>query len=166
SDDVAHPSLFEVGALETLEAEKLGDARLLDTAAQLVDRHFIATLQAAREDASQRQPAVIVAVVEVGHEQLQRDLGFAVRSGNGSQDGLEERLQSLGRVVQGGLGDAAPGDGVEDGKVELVFSGVEIDEKIVDLVDHFLRTRVAAVNLVDGHDRGELGLERLAQYVA
>ena len=58
------------------------------------------------------------------------------------------------------------GVGVEDREIELLFLGVEIDEQIVDFVQHFLRTRVGAVDLVDHHDRRQLGFERLAQNVA
>ena len=58
------------------------------------------------------------------------------------------------------------GVGVEHGKVELVFAGVEIDEEVVDLVEHFLRAGVGPVDLVDHQDRRQLGLERLAEHVA
>ena len=58
------------------------------------------------------------------------------------------------------------GDGVEHGKIELRFFGVEVDEQIVDLVQHFLRARVGAVDLVDDHDGRQLGFERLGQHVA
>ena len=58
------------------------------------------------------------------------------------------------------------GVGVEHGKIELVFAGVEIDEQVVDLVQHFLRARVGTVDLVDHQDRRQLGLQRLAQHVA
>ena len=48
----------------------------------------------------------------------------------------------------------------------MLFLGVEIDEQIVDLVQHFLRAGVGAVDLVDDDDRRQLGFERLARDVA
>ena len=48
----------------------------------------------------------------------------------------------------------------------MVLGGVEIDEQIVDFVQHLLRPRVTAVDLVDHHDGRQLGLQRLAQDVA
>ena len=39
------------------------------------------------------------------------------------------------------------------GKSSCVFFRVQIDEEIVNFVQHFLRTRVGAVDLVD-HDNG------------
>ncbi len=58
------------------------------------------------------------------------------------------------------------GVGVEHGEIQLIFFGVEIDEQVVDFVEHFLRARVGAVDLINNDDRRELGFERLAQHVA
>ena len=57
------------------------------------------------------------------------------------------------------------GIGVEHREIELVFLGVEVDEQVVDLVQHFLRTRVGAVDLVDDHDRRQVRFQRLAQHI-
>ena len=48
----------------------------------------------------------------------------------------------------------------------MLFLGVEVNEQVVDLVQHFLRTRIGAVNLVDHQNRRQVGFERLAQHVA
>ncbi len=53
---------------------------------------------------------------------------------------------------------------VQHRKVELFFGRVEIDEQVVDLVQHFLRPGVRAIDLVDDDDRREPALERLAQH--
>jgi len=45
----------------------------------------------------------------------------------------------------------------------LRFVGVEVDEKVVDLVQDFLRARVGAINFVDDDDGLELGFESLGQ---
>ena len=58
------------------------------------------------------------------------------------------------------------GVGVEHGEVELIFVGVEIDEEVVDLVEHFLRAGVVAVDLVDDDDRRQPGFERLGEHEA
>ncbi len=68
-------------------------------------------------------------------------------------------------LLEVGRRRAQLGVGVEHGKVELVFAGVEIDEQVVDLVQHFLRARVGTVDLVDHQDRRQLGFQRLAQHV-
>ncbi len=46
----------------------------------------------------------------------------------------------------------------------MIFRGVKVDEQVVDLVEHGLRSRVAAVDLVHHDDRDQAPLERLAQH--
>ena len=53
---------------------------------------------------------------------------------------------------------------VEDREVELLLVGVEVDEEVVDLVEHFLRPRVGPIDLVDDDERRQPPLERLAQH--
>jgi hypothetical protein len=57
-------------------------------------------------------------------------------------------------------------DGVEEGAVELVVVGLEAHEELQDLVVHALGVRVAAVDLVDHHDRLQPELQRLARHEA
>ncbi len=64
------------------------------------------------------------------------------------------------------LGHTAPARGVQNGKLELVFGRVEVNEEVVDFVHHFLGARVGAVNLVDDDNGRKLGLQRLAKHVA
>jgi hypothetical protein len=65
--------------------------------------------------------------------------------------------------VRGGAGLRA---GVEHGEVELLLGRVEVDEQVVDLVEHFLHARVGPVDLVDDQQRRQPALERLAQHEA
>ena len=86
--------------------------------------------------------------------------------GDGVDDELEERLEigaGLGEVHRGGAGLAV---GVDDRELEHGLVGVEIDEEVVDLVQHFLGAGVGAVDLVDDEDGGELGFEGLGEHVA
>ena len=64
------------------------------------------------------------------------------------------------------LRDAGFGVGVDHREIELVFGGVQIDEQIVDFVQHFLDARIRPVDLVDHQNGWELGFERLHQNVA
>ena len=47
----------------------------------------------------------------------------------------------------------------------MLFLGIEVDEQVVDLVQYFLGTGIGAVNLVDHHNRRQVGFQRLAQHV-
>ena len=65
------------------------------------------------------------------------------------------------RVETGRAGARA---GVKHREVQLFLGRVEVDEQVVDLVQHFLRTRVGSVDLVDHDDRRQPPLQRLAQH--
>ena len=165
-DDVAQLGGDDVRPLQSGEREQLGDLDLLHRAVALGDGNIFAGAQRTVEDARNRQPTEIVAVVEIGDQHLQRTVGIAGRQGNGIDDGVEQRAQILAGLIQVGRGRAQPGIGVKHRKIELIFGCVQVDEQVVDLVQHFLRTRVGTVNLVDHQDRRQLGFQRLAQHVA
>ena len=52
-------------------------------------------LQRAVEDAADGQAAQVIAVVEVGHQQLQHGVGIALRRRDVLHDGFEQRLSGL-----------------------------------------------------------------------
>ena len=83
-------------------------------------------------------PSEVVAVIEVRHQNLQRTVGVALRRRNRLYDRFEQWLQVLTAALNIRGGRARLGVGIKDGKLELIFLGVEIDEQIVDLVQHFL----------------------------
>ncbi len=139
---------------------------VLHRAVALGDGHIFARAQRAVEDARDGQPSEVVAVVEVRHQHLQRPVGVARRMRNRLDDRFEQRLQILARLVDIGGRRAQLRVGVQHRKIELVFAGIEIDEQVVDLVQHFLRARIRTVDLVDDQDRRQLGFQRLAQHVA
>ena len=62
-----------------------------------------------------------------------------------------------------GGGPAGPGVGEEDGEVDLVLVGVEVEEELLHLVDHLVDAGVGPVHLVDHQDHRQPGLEGLAQ---
>ena len=130
----------------------------------LHDRDGVADLHAAVEDPADRDAAEVVARVEVGDEQLQRRVGIAARRRHVLDDGVEQRPQILARPVRVERRRADPRVGVEHREVELILGGVEIDEQVVDLVQHFRGARVGPVDLVDDDDRRQPALERLAQH--
>jgi hypothetical protein len=118
------------------------------------------------EDAGDGEAAEVVGVVEVGDLDLEDAGGIAFAGGDGREDGIEE-----GHQVGAGNGGIDAGLAefcvrVEDGEVELVFGGIEIDEEVVNLVQDFLVARVGAVDFVDDENRRELRLEGLGEDVA
>ena len=63
-------------------------------------------------------------------------------------------------------GPAGPGVGEEDGEVDLVLVGVEVQEQLLHLVDHLVDAGVGPVHLVDHQHHRQAGLERLAEHEA
>ena len=55
---------------------------------------------------------------------------------------------------------------VDHRKIELIFRRIEINEKIVNLIEHGCRTRIGPVNFIEHHDRRQLCGERFLQNVA
>ena len=62
--------------------------------------------------------------------------------------------------------DAGFGVGVEHRKIQLVFGGFQVDEKIVDFVEDFRSARIAAIDFVEHNNGQKMSVERLLQYVA
>ena len=79
-------------------------------------------------------------------------------------DRVEQRLEVLPRHRLIAACRPDPGVGVEHGEPELLLGGIEIDEQVVDLVQHFLRPRIGPVDLVDHDDWREPALERLPKH--
>ena len=158
--DVAHRGLFDLGALEPRKGKQLGDARFVERTVTARDVCFVACVQRSLKDAADGDAAEVIGVIEVRNQNLQRAAGITRRFRDRFHDGAEERLQ-----IDAGLGwigrrCAGLGDGVQDRKVQLGFVRVEVDEQIVDFVQHFLRARIGPIDFVNDHDGRQLGLER------
>ena len=80
------------------------------------------------------------------------------------QHEIEQRPHAVLRSVRAVGHPALLGRAVEDGKVELLVRRVERGEEVEHLVDHLVDARVGLVDLVDGDDRLQADLERLADH--
>ena len=105
---VARPAFGLFHPVQPFERVQLGDAGFLQRAVQLADAHLVAQVQRAVEDAADGQAAQVVAVVEVGHLQLQHAVRIAGRAGAVLQDGFKQRLQIRGWIFQGSLARCRP----------------------------------------------------------
>ena len=154
----------DLDALQAVEREQLGDLGVLEGAIELDDGDRIVQLDGAVEDAADGDAAEIVAGVQVGDQHLQRRRRIALRRRHVLDDGVEERPQILaanGRIARG---HPVARVRVQHRELDLVLGRVEIDEEVVDLVEHFLRARVGAVDLVQHDDGRQAAFERLPQH--
>ena len=79
-------------------------------------------------------------------------------------DRVQQWTQIVALVLRIARGGADARVGVEHGKVELILVRVEIDEEVVDLVEHLARARIGTIDLVDDNNRGQPALERLSEH--
>ena len=126
-------------------------------------RDAVRLLHGAVDDAPDDEPADVVVPVHHRHAELQAHGGIEAGRRDRFQDRLEERLEGGALDLEIGRGRAGARVRVEDGELELVLRRLEVDEEVVDLVQHLGGPRVAPVDLVDDDDRRQPGLERLLQ---
>src|SRR5207302_1989039 len=138
----------------------------LQRAIQFGDAGFLSVVERAIKNPGDSEAAKVVAVIEVGDQNLQRGSGVAGGHGNGVEDGVEERAQIFAGLFRGERAGASLGIGIEHGKLELLFFGVEINKEIVNFVEHFLRAGVGAVDFVDDHNGRQAGLKGFGKNVA
>ena len=70
--NVARTAHRFVHALQPFKRIQLGDLRVVERAVDLRDGNLVAVVQHAVEHAANRQPAQIIAVIEIRHQNLQR----------------------------------------------------------------------------------------------
>ena len=102
-------------------------------------------------------------VIQVCHEKLRDLVVIALRSRDVGDNRLEEGQQGVGVVPRFPMGNAESGVRVEDGELDLLLAGVEIDEEIVDLAEDGLDAGISPVDLVDDKDHGQRLLQGLLQ---
>ena len=126
----------------------------------------VANLHPAVEDSANRDPPQVVARIEIRHQQLQGRFGIAARRRDVLDDGVEQRPEIVAAAFRVGAGSAHPRVGVENREIELLFGRVEVDEQVVNFVQHLAGARVGPVDLVDHDNRRQPPLQRLAQHEA
>ena len=95
-------------------------------------------------DAADGEAADVVVVVEVVGLELRRHrrVDERARAASSTMRSNSGR-RSVARLRRGrSVGDAGARVGVDDREVELLFGGVEVDEQVVDLVEHLGDARV------------------------
>ena len=163
--DVARLGRLDLDALRAFEAEDGADAHvrgalLADQSDGLVDRDLAAV------DAADGEATDVLVVLDVVHQDLQRAVLVDLRRAHALHDGLEQGLEVGRGIGQLALGHALLADGVDGGKFRLLVAGFELAEQVEHLVQHVVRARVLAVDLVDHDDDRHAELERFREHEA
>ena len=112
------------------------------------------------------KPPKIIRVIEVRNQNLQRTFRFTLRHRNCSNDLLEQRLQIRSRNRRISCSRPKLAVGIQNRKVQNRLIGIKVDEQVIDLIQHLLRTRIRPVDLVDHDHRSQSRFKRLRQHIA
>ena len=156
----------DLDAMQAEKAHHLHDALVAHLAFAIHDDDRAVAPDLAALDAADADRADVARIVEQADLQLQRAVLVDVRRRAVLHDGFEQRRHVGGRLARLIAGEAAQRRGVDDREVELRFARAELVEQIERLVEHPVRARLVAVDLVDDHDRPQAVLERLLRHEA
>ena len=163
ADDAAGGAAFRVVGGEAGVAEGFHHLRLLLGPILAQQPDGVAFLDAAAEHLAHGHAADVVIPLDVGNEHGKRCLWIGLGLGDELDDFIEQRDAVLFLVVRVIHEIPVAGRAINEGRVELVLGGVEVEEEFQHLVVHLERIRERAVDLVDDHDRLESLGQRLAQ---
>ena len=158
--------LIDIDTLESAERKQFRNLHRLERSVPLRDGNLFAILQGAVEHPSDRQASQIVTVIKVRDLDLECSSAISLGRRNVFQNGIEERLQIGARNLNRTGGSAGLRVGVKNGKSKLILLRIEIDEEVIDLVQHFLRASIGAINLVDYEDGRQSGFKSFAKHVS
>jgi hypothetical protein len=143
------------------EAHHLHDPLVAHLAVAVDDHDRAAAANAPALDAPDADGADVARVVEQAHLQLQRAVLVDVRRRAVLHDRFEQRRHVGRRRARLVTGEAAQRGGVHHREIELRLARAELVEQVERLVEHPVRARLLAVDLVDDHDRPQPVLEGL-----
>ena len=172
-EQVAGRQLLDLVAADALERHQLGEPALQRRLALgellLEQGDGLAAAHHAVDDPADGQATEVLAGVERGDHRLQRrsrdrpcgaGMGSMIVSSSGDRSASSAGMPMPTHRL------ALAGDGGDDLEVDVVIAGVEVDEQLVDLVEHLVGAGVPAIDLVDDDDRRQVEGERLLQHVA
>src|SRR5216684_2993015 len=155
--------LWHFDALQALVGQDQVDLLAGYHAVAVDVRHKAVARDAPAHDAPDSVLAFVVIIIEGGHQHLQRRVHVNHWSGNGIADRLEKRLEVDALVVRVVHRHAVAPNGVQNAKIEVRVSGSQFKKQVLRPLVDLLDARIAAINLVDNHDRFEVQLQCLLQ---
>ena len=152
-----------VEALKLVQAHGLGleggGVRIVVVA----DLDLLVLLDDAALDAADGDAAHVLVVVDGAHKHLEGGVKIHLRLGdvleNGIEKGLEIGALHLGRIARGAVAAGAE----EHRGIKLLVGGVQVHEKLQDLIHHLVDALVGPVDLVEHHDNAVAKLQGAAQ---
>ena len=135
-DQLTRPRLGRLDPLQRLGDEQLGEGGPVDRAVGAAPGDRLAGPDRAVADPAEGEAAEVGGGVEVGDVGLQRRVGVVLGRRDPLQHQLEQRGEVLALLALGQRCPAGAGVGVDDRELDLLVGRVEVEEELVDLVDH------------------------------
>ena len=98
-------------------------------------------------------------VIEIRNQELGNLCIIGSRTWYGGTDGVKQGLEIFRLISLLQMGNAPFCVGIEDGKLDLPLVRIEIDKKVVNLINDLLDPGVTAVDLIDDDHNGQLFCE-------
>ena len=165
ANDFARASLSNFNALDPLRQGEAGDGAR-HGAPIANDGDLGALADNAVANATNSDAADEVVRGEVGDQHLQWMAWLVHWCGGGNENAIKEWDQVGARLLHVTRGGTGTGIRIDDWEVDLLLVRTEVQEELVDLVDHLLDARIGAVDLVDDEDDGERSCQCLREDVA
>ena len=154
ADNFARAGFWNLHALNPLWQGKAGNGTrhgtLIANDGDLCPLTNNAVANAPNSDAAHK-----VVRCKVGDQHLQRVTRLMHRCWCSLKHAVQQWDQVGARLLHVARGGAGARICVDDGEVDLLLIRTEVEEELVNLVDHLLDARVWAVDLVDDEDDGE-----------
>ena len=164
SDDVAGVRFGNFDPLQPFEMKDRGDFRAALATVPMNTNRRVAQFDLAAVDLAESDSAQVIGIIKIGDQQLEPFASMRAGRRDVFDDRVEQRLHRAAGLLQIHFGETFLGAGVNDRKIHLLIRRVERHEQIPDLIQHFMRGCVFAIDLVDHHDRLGARFERFAQH--
>ena len=131
---------------------------------EVAHRDLLVLPHAAPLDAANGDAAHKFVVVNGGHQHLEGGVHIHIGGGDIVDNGLKEWLQVAARHIGLHRGGALPAGAEQHGGIQLLVSGVQVQQQLQTLVHHLVNPLVGAVDLVHHHNHLVAQLQSLGEH--
>ena len=163
ADDIAGMSFVDLNSGHALVVENRADLPFDLGAVATFEDDLLCHADFTANDFAESDPAEVVAIIEIGDQQLEIVTGVGAWRRDVFHDRVVERLHIDVFVFQLVFGVAIFGGAVDVWEVELFVGGFELNEQFEDLIEDLVWVGVIAVDFIDDDDGFSTGLEGFSE---
>ena len=149
--------------LKPLIVIEVGDLAVLLLAVIVADGDHRILFDDTGIDTADADSADIVIISQGAYLHLQRFIHPVRIRIDMADDRFKQRIDVVVGITRIVADDTASGDTIEDREIQLIIIGIEIQEKIIDLIDNFVDSGILLIDLVDQKNRSQTCLKRLLE---